>query len=324
MVTRAPHVCPACGSAAEELGPGPDGRPGRSCLTCRGLERHRFLALLLEAVAPRALAGGGVLLDIAPSPTTTPRLRELAPGCYVSVDFAPAADRRVVDVRASLTELPLPDGVVGLMICYHVLEHVPDDAAAMAEIARVLRPGGIALVQVPFRPGPTDEDPAAPSAERLRRFGQADHVRYYGDDFDERLERAGLLVERVRPSEVVTPQLLELFTLPPHDLVWLCHRGGAEPAMTVAQLGTSWGAALAVVIRRMAQRAADDRRAEVSARDDRRRSAEASVRALTEQLATERAETERWRTSYRKLRGRLPVRALFVLARARDRVLRRR
>ncbi len=56
----------------------------------------------------------------------------------------------------------------------------------MLEIARVLAPTGVGLVQVPFRPGTVlDEDPSAPVEERVRRFGQADHVRYYGDDFED-------------------------------------------------------------------------------------------------------------------------------------------
>ena len=111
---------------------------------------------------------------------------------YVGMDFDPGADSRIVNVQASLTQLPLPDASVGLMICFHVLEHIPDDAAAMAEIGRVLAPGGIAVVQVPRREGvPTDEDPDAPPEERLRRFGQRDHVRFYGDDFEDRLRAAG-------------------------------------------------------------------------------------------------------------------------------------
>jgi len=45
--------------------------------------------------------------------------------------------------------LPFPDATFDRVICAEVLEHVPDDRAAMAEIARVLRPGGTAAVTVP-------------------------------------------------------------------------------------------------------------------------------------------------------------------------------
>jgi SAM-dependent methyltransferase len=290
-------VCPACGSSVEVFRPGPDGRPGRSCPTCRGLERHRFLALLIEAIAPQTLRQGA-LLDVAPSATMTPRLRELAGERYIAIDFDPAADRRVVDVRASLTQLPLPDDSVDLMVCYHVLEHIPDDATAMEEIARVVRPGGMAIVQVPFRPGPTDEDPSAPVEERIRRFGQADHVRYYGDDFDTRMEKAGLEIQRVRPVDVVPPEMVDLFRLPAHDLVWLCHPRGAEAPMTVQDMAGGWGGVLPLVLRRALAASERERR------------------TLTEALERQRAATERWRRTYRQLRGRLPVRVMLRAARA--------
>ena len=48
-----------------------------------------------------------------------------------------------------------------------MLEHIPDDRAAMRELARVLTPTGFGIVQVPFRQGKqTDEDPSAPVEER--------------------------------------------------------------------------------------------------------------------------------------------------------------
>jgi SAM-dependent methyltransferase len=56
-------------------------------------------------------------------------------------------------VRGDLTALPVPDGSVDRVIASEVLEHIPDDATAFAEIARVLRPGGRVAVTVP-RYGP--------------------------------------------------------------------------------------------------------------------------------------------------------------------------
>ena len=122
----------------------------------------------------------------------------------------------------SLTDIPLRDDSVDLMVCYHVLEHIPDDRAAMREMARVLSPGGLALVQVPFRPGTvTDEDPDAPEEERVRRFGQADHVRYYGDDFEDRLVEAGLAFQRVTPRSLLGDDMCDWLRLGPHQMVWI-------------------------------------------------------------------------------------------------------
>jgi SAM-dependent methyltransferase len=198
------HLCPACHQPVDGFLPGGvRRRPGARCPSCSALERHRFLAVLLDGLGP-VLAGSATVVDIAPSRYTTAHLDHLDVGRYVRVDLDPDADGRAVDVQASLTSLPFAAASVDLLLCYHVLEHVPDDRAAMREIARVLRPGGYALVQVPFRPGAaTDEDPNAPEEERVRRFGQADHVRWYGADLEERLAEAGLTGARIEPGDVL-------------------------------------------------------------------------------------------------------------------------
>lgn len=59
-------------------------------------------------------------------------------------------------VDASLTSLPFDSGSFDSAVCTEVLEHIPDDAAAVAELARCLRPGGRLLVSVPHPPAPFD------------------------------------------------------------------------------------------------------------------------------------------------------------------------
>jgi SAM-dependent methyltransferase len=50
---------------------------------------------------------------------------------------------------ADVLDLPFPDGSFDCVLASEILEHVPQDGAAMAEISRVLRPGGVAAVTVP-------------------------------------------------------------------------------------------------------------------------------------------------------------------------------
>lgn len=235
-VTLAPRgrYCCACGRAVDDFGPGgPRGRPGAKCPYCGALERHRFLAYLLRQLGPY-VASAEAVLDVAPQPQLRHVLTELAGPAYVGVDLV---EPRMIDVRADLTCLPFPDDLFDVIICYHVLEHVPDDAAAMAELHRVLRPGGIAMVEVPWRGDrPTDEDPGAPVEERVRRFGQADHVRYYGRDFEPRLRKAGFAPTRLRPSDLIAPVELQRLGMIPSEVLWLCRTAGLAVAGAPAQL----------------------------------------------------------------------------------------
>jgi SAM-dependent methyltransferase len=55
-----------------------------------------------------------------------------------------------VDVVADITSLPIESNSVSMIICDNVLEHVPDSKKAVAEIYRILKPGGVAYISTPF------------------------------------------------------------------------------------------------------------------------------------------------------------------------------
>ena len=63
-------------------------------------------------------------------------------------ELVPGAARAAV-VQGDALALPFADGAFDRVICSEVLEHIPDDRAAMAELARVLRPGGTMAITVP-------------------------------------------------------------------------------------------------------------------------------------------------------------------------------
>jgi SAM-dependent methyltransferase len=150
------------------------------------------LACGTGAVAERAAAAGAPVVGIDLAPALIETARERAAERGLAIDY------RVGDCE----RLDLPDASFDVVLCVHVLEHVPDDAAALRELHRILKPGGWGVIQVPILRETTDEDPSLTDpAERLRRFGQEDHVRIYGRDFAGRLEAAGfeLDVQHFRP-----------------------------------------------------------------------------------------------------------------------------
>lgn len=291
-------VCPVCGRAAASFAPGPGGREAATCRGCACLERHRFLALLLDVVSVER-PPTGLVLDVAPSLQMSGLIRGLRPQGYLSIDFDPAADGRLVDVAASLTHLPARDASTGLLVCYHVLEHVPDDRRAMAEIARVLTSDGVAIIQVPWRDGPTDEDPSASPEERLRRFGQVDHVRYYGVDFEDRLVAAGLDVLCLRPSDVLPDRLIAQIGAMPGEQVWLCTPQGSAGLDLDGVRARMLDAVSAMLARVLSVP----------------EGAEPASTARESELAWARADAEKWQRAYTTLRDRWPVRVMAAASR---------
>jgi glycosyltransferase involved in cell wall biosynthesis/SAM-dependent methyltransferase len=235
---------------------------------------------------------------------------------YVGMDFDPGADHRMVDVQASLTRLPFPDASVGLMSCFHVLEHIPDDAAAMREITRVLAPGGVAVVQVPRRTGvPTDEEPTAPPEERVRRFGQRDHVRFYGDDFEERLQAAGLRVQAITMKELYRPIECDLLGIDPDEPLWMCT---TDASVDVEALAGDCAASARAAVASVLERAVAERDG-ATARAQRLTERVVKLRKRVKQLRSRVRRADRDRRAavaqLKHLRGRPDVRVTGAVAR---------
>ncbi len=160
------------------------------CPSCGSLPRNRRLwDLLVE----RRLLHGDVL-DFSPSRCLARKMREQKRLRYVSSDFVGEFE---AEKSHDITAIAEPDGQFDLVVCYHVLEHVDNDRKAIAELFRVLKPGGKAVIQTPFKDDGIYEDPSITApAERLKHFGQEDHVRIYSaTGLAERLQTAGFMVE---------------------------------------------------------------------------------------------------------------------------------
>jgi SAM-dependent methyltransferase len=151
------------------------------------------------------------ILHFAPESCFSWKLEQLFGSNYITADLDAAKAKLTLDI----TNIDLASDSFDKIICFHVLEHVPDDKKAMSELYRVLKPDGTIYVMVPIKGNKTDEDLSITDIqERRKRFGQSDHVRFYGMDIKERLEQAGFLVSVITPKEFIPDsQLRTLFGL---------------------------------------------------------------------------------------------------------------
>jgi len=200
------------------------------CPWCGSFERERHAYLFLRdsmAVFNRRLR----LLHVAPEPVLQRRLRRSKAIHAIRTDIHPG--NRELDLVCDMTQIPLPSESIDAVVCNHVLEHIRDDRAAMREVFRVLKPGAWAMLQVPLAVtrATTEEDLSVDSdEERLRRYGQRDHVRLYGRDYPDRLASAGFVVERHDSREKFGEQYMRRYALISDEVIYLARKPGGTGA----------------------------------------------------------------------------------------------
>jgi SAM-dependent methyltransferase len=193
------------------------------CPRCDAKARHRRIWLYLRGHTD-LWSGRHRLLEIAPVWALARRFRGMASIQYTGVDIRATGPH--VTVVGDVTALPLGDESMDVVLCIHVLEHVSNDRQAIGELYRVLAPGGWALVSVPLRLNePTYEDSTVTKpSDRLRLFGEEDHVRFYGLDLRDRLEAAGFSVQLDRADDLPRDDCRR-FGLRRDEHLFLCRKG---------------------------------------------------------------------------------------------------
>lgn len=194
--------CVCCGKTFVTFLPaGIKKRTNARCPNCGALERHRMVWLFIERET-ELLKKPMKLLHSAPEIFFYHKLKKLSTIDYTAIDKYPdeyTYSAETLDM--DLTDLKFNDNSFDFIICNHVLEHIQDDHIAMQEMFRVLKPGGKALLNVPFEQdrATTFEDHMITDPQRrLELFGQPDHVRLYsGKDYVKRLTDAGFSVQQI-------------------------------------------------------------------------------------------------------------------------------
>lgn len=173
-----------------------ESRENYRCPICGAYDRDRLIIAFLEEVQAEGDEKLRVL-QIAPSPSIERYALGRADILYESTDLMMPN----VSFQADLQHMDMvEDETYDVIVCSHVLEHVRDDALAMRELYRILKPSGVCLVLVPLIVGKadTEEQWGCEAEENWRRFGQGDHSRLYGKrDFIHRLQQEGFYVNEL-------------------------------------------------------------------------------------------------------------------------------
>ena len=186
------------------------------------LERHRLLWVYLKNETDFFSAPKKVL-HFAPEQAFYQLFRNQKNLDYTTTDLlSPLAD-----VKADICHLPFEDNAYDVILCNHVLEHIPDDTKAMQELYRVLKPGGMGIFQIPqdlLRATTFSDDTITDQKERAAIFGQYDHVRIYGRDYFDKLRSIGFEVNEVDYTKTLATELVDKYCLAKGEIIPVCSK----------------------------------------------------------------------------------------------------
>lgn len=194
------RYCSICDRSSNQfLSTGVNPREDARCPFCGSLERHRLVVHFLRKQTNLFDGDTKDFLHVAPESGLQRLFAKAAGSGYLTADLMAEGVMEKMDI----TDIHHPDESFDIIYCSHVLEHVPDDRKAIGEFFRTLRQSGWAVLNVPITADTTIEDPSITDPqERLRLFGQDDHVRRYGPDYKDRLEEAGFCVTVYSPEDL--------------------------------------------------------------------------------------------------------------------------
>jgi len=181
------------------------------------LERHRLLWLYLNNET-NFFTDYHKVLHFAPEQAFYKRFRNMKNLDYITTDL----NSPLADVKADICNLPFKDNEFDVILCNHVLEHIPDDTKAMQELYRVLKPGGFGVFQIPqdlTRELTFEDNLIKDKKERAKIFGQYDHVRIYGKDYFNKLRSVGFKVDEVNYTASLSEDMIKKYCLAKGEII---------------------------------------------------------------------------------------------------------
>lgn len=209
--------CPCCGKSYRAFFSSGKG----DCPGCGAACRHRNLYYFLSREKRIFDNQRLKILHFAPEKGSIRFFSGYNPENYLTADLNSPRAKYHFDI----TKIPFDDNSFDIIISSHVLEHIPDDRAAMKELYRILRPGGYSIHQAPVdtKRASTFEDPGVVTNKmRDKIYGHPDHKRIYGLDYPERLQDAGFTVHLLDYIAQLPPEIIGRHGLNPSETIYYC------------------------------------------------------------------------------------------------------
>lgn len=197
-------------------------RPNVLSPSTLSLERHRLLWLYLQRETD-FFSSPKKVLHFAPEQAFYKRFKKQPNLDYTTTDL----ESPLADVKADICNLPFEDNRFDMILCNHVLEHIPDDTKAMHELYRILKPGGMGIFQIPqdmSRAVTFQDDSITDPKERTLIFGQYDHVRVYGRDYFDKLRSIGFTVVEEDFIHKLTQEEVIKYCLAEGEIIPVCYK----------------------------------------------------------------------------------------------------
>ena len=174
------------------------GRRAAKCPVCKSTDKERLIYTFLKDVEQLELKSDLKILHIAPENNLQLWLESISTNYIAGDAFLQnqhfIGNVQFVDIRNTV----LPDNNFDYIICNHVICDIKEDKLALSEIYRILKYGGVAILQVPITKvsGTVEYENVKSKEEREIAYGYGYHERIYNDaDYVELLSSIGFNVE---------------------------------------------------------------------------------------------------------------------------------
>jgi SAM-dependent methyltransferase len=192
--------------------------PASICPVCGSFDRHRHLVLGMREVLADRDRVPRTLLGLSLSPAMIYLLAHEGLGRCFKSDYDRRDPRHEPEVIADLARAGFAEAAFDWVVCSHVLEHVPDLDPAVDELLRVLRPGGLAWIQVAYH-----ADLAESRRIPLDPHDFDAHAWRFGADVEQRLARPGWTVVCER-ADALSGELRRRHGIHPVERYWLARK----------------------------------------------------------------------------------------------------